>query len=80
MDKPKDLYQQHMDMVITEGLRLWETRRNAQGYNPEHKKTKELQLEFMLGVIGILDHIRNDDKSCVPPQIWFSAIRGDYIK
>lgn len=80
IDQYSDLYKQHMDMILTDGLRLWESRRNGQGLNINNKKTVELQLEFLLGMIAILDHIRNDGKSCVPPHVWFSALRGEYIK
>lgn len=80
MEENDETYELHMDLVSTEVIRLWESRRKAQGLNIDHKKTKELQLEFLLGAIAILDHMRNDGKSCVPPLIYFSAIRGEYIK
>jgi hypothetical protein len=58
-------------------LPAWEGRRKSQGYVKGHKKTRELQLEFVLGAISIMDEIRNDKQSCVTPQIYVNAIRGE---
>jgi len=61
-------------------LPAWEGRRKSQGYVKGHKKTRELQLEFVLGAISVMDNIRNDNLSCLTPGIWVNAIRGEYIE
>lgn len=69
-----------MDLVSTEAVRLWELRREALRLQVHHKRTIQLQLEFLLGAVAILDHIRGDGKSCVPPKFYIGAIRGEYVK
>lgn len=44
------------------------------------KKKVEMQLNFFLGAISIIDTMNASDKSCIHPMIYFSGMRGDLIE
>jgi len=67
-------------------LKTWHGRARVQGYNPKTKKARELQAEFMLGMVAALDVLYNANRgdtveqSSMSPNVMFSIMRGDYIR
>ena len=80
-DKHSEQRKKHTEFVLDRVLPAWETRRANQHLTKTHKKTKELQLEFILGAVATLDMMREGDEStCAPPVVIFNPMRGDYIE
>jgi|WetSurSiteA1Bulk_404760.scaffolds.fasta_scaffold51293_2 hypothetical protein len=64
-------------------LATWERRRLAQGYEFQSKKTRQLQAEFLSGMVATMDVILEAEKtreSSITPKMFFSIIRGEYIE
>lgn len=65
------------DKVLTR----WEGRRQHQGYSKTTKTGKQLQCEFLMGMLAAFEAIYGDgEKSLISPRIMFSIMRGDYIE
>lgn len=63
-------------------LNVWHRRAKAQGYNPNSKKARELQAEFLIGMAAALDVINDAEEtgeSTISPRVLFAIMRGDYI-
>lgn len=63
-------------------LEKWFRRAEAQRYKVGHKKTTELQAEFMLGMVAALDILTDADttgESSISPKIFFSIMQGKPI-
>lgn len=81
IDKHRQQRHAHMEWVLERIFPKWETRRASLSLNKKHKKTKELQLEFILGAVAALDMLREGDAhTCAPPCVIFSPMRGEYIE
>jgi hypothetical protein len=64
-------------------LAAWEERAKTLGYNPKHKSTAKLQAEFLLGMVATTDILTNaatTKESSVSPRVYFSIIRGEYLR
>jgi hypothetical protein len=64
-------------------LKVWHARAKAQGYNPKSKKARELQAEFMFGMVAALDVLTDAEttgESSISPRVMFSVMRGEYIQ
>lgn len=58
----------------------FEQRATAGDYNGKAKM--KAQLEFLIGAYSAIDTLNGDDpsKTCLPPIVWISALRGDLVK
>jgi hypothetical protein len=61
-------------------LKVWKNRAYHLSLNPKHKKTKEFQVEFLVGAYAALDQLGKLPTSSITPRIAFSIMRGDYIE
>jgi hypothetical protein len=69
--------------IEDEVLKTWESRRLAQGYKKEHKRTKELQCEFMLGMVAAMDaisHSHERNETTMSLRVMFGIMRGEYLE
>lgn len=61
-------------------LKAWKNRAYTQRWNPKHKKTKELQCEFLIGAYAALDKLSKLPETSMTPYIVFTIMRGDYVE
>lgn len=74
-----DLTKEAKEETLNEVLKTFERRANAQTY--KGKKRLEMQGEFILGAVALLDAIaKNPTQSQITPKIMFGIMRGEYIK
>ena len=79
--KPKLTIEQCRE-IENKVLNVWHRRAKAQGYNPNSKKSRELQAEFLIGMAAALDVINDAEEtgeSTISPRVLFAIMRGDYI-
>lgn len=63
-------------------LNVWHRRAKVQGYNPNSKKARELQAEFLIGMAAALDVINDSEATgeiTISPRVLFAIMRGEYI-
>jgi len=63
-------------------LDAWEGRAKSLLYNPKHKSTIKLQVEFLMGMVVTMDILTNaaeTKQSSVSPKVLLNIWRGNYI-
>lgn len=69
------------EKLYAEVLKKFEARREAQGWKFGSKKAMDMQREFMMGVVALLDILSPDkEHSTITPRLYFEIIRGHYLK
>jgi len=78
-ENPIELTPEAINALDQQLVKDWEKRVKALNLNPKHKRTIEMQAEFMIGAWTAIQILSKSDKLVMPPSVCFSIMRGDYL-
>jgi len=78
-ENPVELTPEARNALDQQLVKDWEKRIKALDLNPEYKRTKTMQTEFMIGAWTAIQILSKSDKLVMPPGVYFSIMRGDYL-
>jgi hypothetical protein len=68
------------EKLFNEVIKKFEGRRKVQKWKLGSKKALDMQREFVLGAIALLDTLSPDkEHTTISPRIYFDMIRGNYL-